>query len=136
MLNSLQASIYQQLTNKGYEVVDIIDENIKMPYVKLGNTRLSDKVLKTGEKLHYISWELFYWYDGSGKGRREVNNKYMDIYENLYEMLYKEVGEHYIIDCSLSSDGNNGIIEHYIDENTILYQASITFDFILQRKVS
>ena len=57
MLNSLQASIYQQLTNKGYEVVDIIDENIKMPYVKLGNTRLSDKVLKTGEKLHYISWE-------------------------------------------------------------------------------
>ena len=60
----------------------------------------------------------------------------MDIYENLYEMLYKEVGEHYIIDCSLSSDGNNGIIEHYIDENTILYQASITFDFILQRKVS
>ena len=136
MLNSLQTSIYQHLSIKGYEVVDIIDENIKMPYLKLGDTKLSDKVLKTGEKLHYISWGLFYWYDGSGKGRKEVNSKYMDIYESLYEMLYKEVGEYCIIDCNLSHDGNNGIEEHYIDENTILYQASITFDFILKRKVS
>lgn len=134
MLNSLQASIYKQLTSKGYEVVDIIDENIKMPYIKLGNTRLSDKILKTGEKFHYISWELFYWYDGSGKGRKEVNNKYMDVYDSLYEMLHKEAGEYFILDCSLSSDGNNGITEHYIDENTILYQASLTFNFILQRR--
>lgn len=134
MLNSLQTSIYQHLSSKGYEVVDIIDENIKMPYLKLGDTKLSDKVLKTGEKLHYISWELFYWYDGSGKGRKEVNNKYMDVYDSLYEMLHKEAGEYFILDCSLSSDGNNGITEHYIDENTILYQASLTFNFILQRR--
>ena len=134
MLNSLQTSIYQHLSSKGYEVVDIIDENIKIPYLKLGDTKLSDKVLKTGEKLHYISWELFYWYDGSGKGRKEVNNKYMDVYDSLYEMLHKEAGEYFILDCSLSSDGNNGITEHYIDENTILYQASLTFNFILQRR--
>ena len=134
MLNSLQTSIYQHLSSKGYEVVDIIDENIKMPYLKLGDTKLSDKVLKTGEKLHYISWELFYWYDGSGKGRKEVNNKYMDVYDSLCEMLHKEAGEYFILDCSLSSDGNNGITEHYIDENTILYQASLTFNFILQRR--
>ena len=50
-------------------------------------------------------------------------------------MLYKEVGEYCIIDCNLSSDGNNGIEEHYIDENTILYQASLTFNFTLQRRV-
>ena len=133
MLNSLQASIYQHLSSKGYEVVDIIDENIKMPYIKLGNVRFKDKILKTGEKLHYITWELFYWYDGSGKGRKEINSKYVDIYESLYEMLYKEVGEYYIIDCNLSSEDNNSIEEHYIDENTILYQASITFNFILKR---
>ena len=135
MLNSLQTSIYQHLSNKGYEVVDIIDENIKMPYLKLGGTKLSDKILRTGERLYYISWDFSYWYDGSNKGRKEVNNKYMDIYDSLYEMLYKEVGEYCIIDCNLSHDGNNGIEEHYIDENTILYQASLTFNFTLQRRV-
>lgn len=134
MINDLQASIYQHLSNKGYDVVDIIDENIKMPYLKLGGTKLSDKILRTGEKLHFISWDFSYWYDGSGKGRKEVNSKYIDIYESLYEMLYKEVGEYCIIDCNLSHDGNNGIEEHYIDENTILYQASLTFNFTLQRR--
>lgn len=136
MLNSLQATIYQHLDRKGYEVVDIIDENIKMPYLKLGNTKLKDRVLKTGDRIHFINWEVFYWYDGSGKGRKEVNNKYMDIYNGLYELINKEAGEYVIVDCSLSDDGQNGVTEHYIDENTILYQASLTFDFILQRKVS
>lgn len=134
MINSLQTLIYQHLTNKGYEVVDIIDENIKMPYLKLGDTRITDKVLRTGEKIHYITWDLFYWYDGSNKGRKEINSKYMDIYNSLYELLYKEAGEYLISDCELSSDGDNGITEHYIDENTILYQASIKFNFVLQRK--
>lgn len=135
MINSLQTVIYQHLTNKGYEVVDIIDENIKMPYLKLGDTRITDKVLRTGEKIHYITWDLFYWYDGSNKGRKEINSKYMDIYNSLYELLYKEAGEYLISDCELSSDGDNGITEHYIDENTILYQASIKFNFVIQRKV-
>ncbi len=135
MINSLQTLIYQHLTNKGYEVVDIIDENIKMPYLKLGDTRITDKVLRTGEKIHYITWDLFYWYDGSNKGRKEINSKYMDIYNSLYELLYKEAGEYLISDCELSSDGDNGITEHYIDENTILYQASIKFNFVIQRKV-
>lgn len=134
MINSLQTVIYQHLTNKGYEVVDIIDENIKMPYLKLGDTRTTDKILRTGEKIHYITWDLFYWYDGSNKGRKEINSKYMDIYNSLYELLYKEAGEYLISDCELSSDGDNGITEHYIDENTILYQASIKFNFVLQRK--
>ena len=134
MINSLQIVIYQHLTNKGYEVVDIIDENIKMPYLKLGDTRTTDKVLRTGERIHYITWDLFYWYDGSNKGRKEINSKYMDIYNSLYELLYKEAGEYLISDCELSSDGDNGITEHYIDENTILYQASIKFNFVLQRK--
>lgn len=134
MINSLQTVIYQHLTNKGYEVVDIIDENIKMPYLKLGDTRITDKVLRTGEKIHCITWDLFYWYDGSNKGRKEINSKYMDIYNSLYELLYKEAGEYLISDCELSSDGDNGITEHYIDENTILYQASIKFNFVLQRK--
>lgn len=134
MINSLQTVIYQHLTNKGYEVVDIIDENIKMPYLKLGDTRTTDKVLRTGEKIHYITWDLFYWYDGSNKGRKEINSKYMDIYNSLYELLYKEAGEYLISDCELSSDGDNGITEHYIDENTILYQASIKFNFVLQRR--
>ena len=58
----------------------------------------------------------------------------MDIYNSLYELLYKEAGEYLISDCELSSDGDNGITEHYIDENTILYQASIKFNFVLQRK--
>lgn len=135
MINSLQTLIYQHLTNKGYEVVDIIDENIKMPYLKLGDTRITDKVLRTGEKIHYITWDLFYWYDGSNKGRKEINSKYMDIYNSLYELLYKEAGEYFISDCELSSDGDNGITEHYIDENTILYQTSIKFNFVIQRKV-
>ncbi|MBC5997972.1 hypothetical protein EAI30_13655 [Romboutsia ilealis] len=135
MINSLQTVIYQHLTNKGYEVVDIIDENIKMPYLKLGDTRITDNVLRTGEKIHYITWDLFYWYDGSNKGRKEINSKYMDIYNSLYELLYKEAGEYLISDCELSSDGDNGITEHYIDENTILYQASIKFNFVIQRKV-
>lgn len=133
MINSLQKSIYEQLTSKGFEVVDIIDENIKMPYLKLGDTKLTDKVLRTGEKIHFIEWDLFYWYDGGNKGRKEVNSKYMDIYNNLYEMIYKEAGEYTIIDCNLS-DGENGITEHYIDENTILYQAYIKFKFTLQRR--
>ena len=106
-----------------------------MPYLKLGKTNHSDKILRTGEKIHCISWDFSYWYDGSGKGRREVNSKYMDIYESLYEMLCMEVGEYRVIDCGLSSEGNNGIEEHYIDENTILYQASLTFNFTLQRRV-
>ena len=135
MLNSLQATIYQHLSTRGFEVVDIIDENIKMPYLKLGDTRITDKVLRTGEKIHYITWDLFYWYDGSNKGRKEINSKYMDIYNSLYELLYKEAGEYLISDCELSSDGDNGITEHYIDENTILYQASIKFNFVIQRKV-
>ena len=135
MINSLQTVIYQHLTNKGYVVVDIIDENIKMPYLKLGDTRITDKVLRTGEKIHYITWDLFYWYDGSNKGRKEINSKYRDIYNSLYELLYKEAGEYLISDCELSSDGDNGITEHYIDENTILYQASIKFNFVIQRKV-
>ena len=135
MINSLQSSIYQHLTNKGYEVVDIIDENIKMPYLKLGNLKLNDKILRTGEKIHYISWSFSYWYDGSGKGRKEVNKRFIDIYNNLYEMLNKKVGKYYIIDCNLNSNENNGIEEHYIDENTILYQASLTFNFTLQKGV-
>lgn len=134
MINSLQALIYQHLTKKGYKVVDIIDSNTKMPYIKLGDIKITDKILRTGEKIFYISWDLFYWYDGSNKGRKEINNKYMDIYDSLYELIYKETGEYIISDCKLNSDGNNGITEHYIDENTILYQASITFNFILQRR--
>lgn len=134
MINSLQKSIYQNLSSKGFDVVDIIDENIKMPYLKLGNTRLTDRVLRTGEKMHFIEWELFYWYDGGNKGRREINSKYMDIYNSLYELIYQEAGEYTIIDCNLSDDGENGIIEHFIDENTILYQASIKFKFTLQRR--
>lgn len=134
MLNSLQATIYQHLSTKGFEVVDIIDENIKMPYIKLGNVKHTDKILRTGEIIHYITWDLTYWYDGSNKGRKEINSKYMYIYNSLYELLYKEAGEYLISDCELSSDGDNGITEHYIDENTILYQASIKFNFVLQRK--
>lgn len=134
MLNSLQTSIYQQLDSKGYEVVDVIDEKIKMPYIKLGNVKFKDKILRTGEKIYFVTWDIFYWYDGSNKGRKEVNNKYMDIYNSLYEMLYKEAGEYVISDCNLSDDGDNGIAEHFIDENTILYQASLSFDFTLQRR--
>ena len=134
MLNSLQTTIYQHLSTKGFEVVDIIDENIKMPYIKLGNVKHTDKMLRTGETIHYITWDLSYWYDGSNKGRKEINSKYMDIYNSLYELLYKEAGEYLISDCELSNDGDNGITEHYIDENTILYQASIKFNFVLQRK--
>lgn len=134
MLNSLQTTIYQHLSSKGFEVVDIIDENIKMPYIKLGNVKHTDKILRTGEAIHYITWDLSYWYDGSNKGRKEINSKYMYIYNSLYELLYKEAGEYLISDCELSSDGDNGITEHYIDENTILYQASIKFNFVLQRK--
>lgn len=135
MLNSLQKIIYQKLSNAGFEVVDIIDENIKMPYLKLGDTRISDKLLRTGEIIHYINWDLFYWYDGGNKGRKEINNKYTEIYNNLYEMVHMEAGEYDIIDCSLISDGSSGINEHFIDENTILYQASIPFIFVLQRRI-
>lgn len=135
MLNSLQTAIYQYLSSKGFEVTDYIDENVKMPYIKLGDTQIRDKILKTGEKIFYVTWELSYWYDGSNqgkKGRKEINSKYMDLYNSLYELLYKEANDYIIIDCSLGD--NNEILEHYINENTILFQASINFNFVLQRK--
>lgn len=134
MINSLQKAIFQNLNNKGFEVIDIIKEDTKMPYVKLGNTNLKDRRIRTGEIIHFVTWELSYFYDGGNKGRKEVNSKYMDIYNSLYEMIYELAGEYEITDCSLSEDGSNGIEEHYIDENTILYEASITFDFTLQRR--
>lgn len=134
MINSLQKAIYQKLTNDKFTVVDVIDENTKMPYIKLGNTSLKDRRIRTGDIIYFITWELSYFYDGGNKGRKEVNSKYMDIYNSLYEMIYEVSGDYEIIDCKLSEDGSNGIEEHYIDENTILYEGSITFDFILQRR--
>ena len=135
MLNSLQRAIYQKLTEKGFTVLDVIDEEAKMPYLKLGNTNLKDKRIRTGEIIHFVTWELSYFYDDqSKKGRKEVNSKYMDIYNSLYDMLYGISGEYEIIDCELSENNSNGINEHYIDENTVLYECSISFDFTLQRR--
>ena len=134
MINSLQGLIYQQLTQKGYKVYDIIDENTEMPYIKIGDTNFSDKILRTGEKFYYISWELFYCYDGSNKGRKEINYKYIDIYNTLYELIHKEINDFIVLDCKLNTDSNNSITEHIINENTTIYLASINFNFILQRR--
>lgn len=134
MINSLQKAIYQKLTSKNFTVLDVIEEDAKMPYVKLGNTSLKDRRIRTGEIIHFVTWGLSYFYDGGNKGRKEVNSKYMDIYNSLYEMIYETAGEYEIIDCELSENDSNGIEEHYIDENTILYEASISFDFTLQRR--
>lgn len=134
MINSLQKAIYQKLTSENFTVLDVIEEDAKMPYVKLGNTSLKDIRIKTGEVIHFVTWGLSYFYDGGNKGRKEVNSKYMDIYNSLYEMIYEAAGEYEIIDCKLSENDSNGIEEHYIDENTILYEGSISFDFTLQRR--
>jgi len=134
MINSLQKSIYQKLTSKGFTVLDVIDEEAKMPYVKIGNISLEDRRIKTGEIIHFVTWGLSYFYDGGNKGRKEVNSKYMEIYNSLYEMIYEILGDYEIIDCKLSENDSNGIEEHYIDENTILYEGSISFDFTLQRR--
>lgn len=134
MINSLQKSIYQKLTSKGFTVLDVIDEEAKMPYVKIGNISLKDRRIKTGEIIHFVTWGLSYFYDGGNKGRKEVNSKYMEIYNSLYEMIYEISGDYEIIDCKLSENDSNGIEEHYIDENTILYEGSISFDFTLQRR--
>lgn len=134
MINSLQKSIYQKLTSKGFTVLDVIDEEVKMPYVKIGNISLKDRRIKTGEIIHFVTWGLSYFYDGGNKGRKEVNSKYMEIYNSLYEMIYEISGDYEIIDCKLSENDSNGIEEHYIDENTILYEGSISFDFTLQRR--
>lgn len=134
MINSLQKSIYQKLTSKGFTVLDVIDEEAKMPYVKIGNISLKDRRIKTGEIIHFVTWGLSYFYDGGNKGRKEVNSKYMEIYNSLYEMIYEILGDYEIIDCKLSENDSNGIEEHYIDENTILYEGSISFDFTLQRR--
>lgn len=135
MLNSLQKAIYQKLTDKGFTVLDVIDEEAKMPYLKLGDTNLKDKRIRTGEIIHFVTWELSYFYDDqSKKGRKEVNSKYMDIYNSLYDMLYGISGEYEIIDCELSENDSNGINKYYIDENTVLYECSISFDFTLQRR--
>ena len=134
MINSLQKSIYQKLTSKGFTVLDVIDEEAKMPYVKIGNISLKDRRIKTGEIIHFVTWGLSYFYDGGNKGRKEVNSKYIEIYNSLYEMIYEISGDYEIIDCKLSENDSNGIEEHYIDENTILYEGSISFDFTLQRR--
>ena len=120
MINSLQKSLYQKLTNDNFTVVDVIDENTKMPYIKLGNTNLKDRRIRTGDIIYFITWELSYFYDGGNKGRKEVNSKYMDIYNSLYEMIYEVAGDYEIIDCKLSEDGSNGIEEHYIELNNFI----------------
>lgn len=84
LVNNIQRQIYEALSRK-YTVVDVPDENIKLPFIRIAECNYSYEKIKASKKKCYdIEQEIHIWSDYEGK--REVNELI-----NIISQLIEEI---------------------------------------------
>ena len=128
MLNSLQKGLYDVLEAKAYKVFDNVPEGVSMPYIMLYDTSVEELNHKT-HRGYNITQDIYFFLNGTGKGRKEANTMYADILQTIYSMPIVLDNGYEIQDITLKSP--SGVNESRVDETNVVYQGQFTFAFKL-----
>ena len=87
MINNIQKQIYETLSRK-YKVVDIPEENITLPFVRIAECNYTvEKIKGSNKKCYNIIQELHIWSDYEGK--REINELIDTIVDLVEEIDFR-----------------------------------------------
>ena len=84
VINNIHKKLYEAISLK-YSVVDVVEENIKLPFVRMAEYECDTETDKLSKNKSYnITQELHIWSDYQGKKEvNEITEDIIEIVENL-----------------------------------------------------